>query len=99
MATFITTIKFTQQGVKGIDDSTRRAADLKAAAKKLGAKVTNVYWTLGEYDGLLIMEAPDDETATSVLLHLAAAGNVHTTTCRAFTAAEMDKIVAKVHVS
>ena len=99
MATFITTIKFTQQGVKGIDDSTKRAAALKAAAKKLGAKVTDVYWTLGEYDGLLIMEAPDDETATSVLLHLAAAGNVHTTTCRAFTAAEMDKIVAKVHVS
>ena len=99
MATFITTIKFTQQGVKGIDDSTKRAAALKAAAKKLGAKVTTVYWTLGEYDGLLIMEAPDDETATSVLLHLAAAGNVHTTTVRAFTAAEMDKIVAKVHVS
>ncbi len=97
MATFITTIKFTQQGVKGIDDSTKRAAALKAAAKKQGAKVTNVYWTLGEYDGLLILEAPDDETATSVLLHLAAAGNVHTTTCRAFTAAEMDKIVAKVH--
>ena len=99
MATFITTIKFTQQGVKGIDDSTKRAAALKAAAKKLGAKVTNVYWTMGEYDGLLIMEAPDEETATTVLLHLAAAGNVHTTTCRAFTAAEMDKIVAKVHVS
>ena len=71
---------------------------LKAAAKKLGAKVTNVYWTLGEYDGLLILEAPDDETATTVLLHLAALGNVHTTTVRAFTAAEMDKIVAKVHV-
>lgn len=99
MATFISTIKFTQQGVKGIDDSTKRAAALKAAAKKLGAKVTNIYWTLGEYDGLLIMEAPDDETATTVLLHLGAAGNVHTTTCRAFTAAEMDKIVAKVHVS
>ena len=97
MATFITTIKFTQQGIKGIGESTKRAAALKAAAKKLGAKVTNVYWTLGEYDGLLVLEAPDDETATAVLLHLAALGNVHTTTARAFTAAEMDKIVAKVH--
>ncbi|MDB5385341.1 MAG: hypothetical protein JWM11_987 [Planctomycetaceae bacterium] len=99
MATFITTIKFTQQGIKGIDDSTKRAAALKAAAKKLGAKVTNIFWTLGEYDGLLIFEAPDDETAMTVLLHLDALGNVHTTTVRAFTAAEMDKIVAKVHVS
>lgn len=99
MATFITSIKFAQQGIKGIDDSTKRAAAFKAAAKKLGAKVTNIYWTLGEYDGLVILEAPDDETAMTVLLHLGAAGNVHTTTVRAFTASEMDKIVAKVHVS
>jgi len=98
MATFITTIKFTQQGIKGIDESTKRAAALKAAAKKMGVKVTNIYWTLGEYDGLLILEAPDDKTAMTVLLHLAALGNVHTTTVRAFTAAEMDKIVTKVHV-
>ena len=67
MATFITTIKFTQQGIKGIADSTKRAAALKAAAKKMGAKVTNVFWTLGEYDGLLILEAPDDETAILVV--------------------------------
>lgn len=77
--------------------STKRAAAFKAAAKKLGAKVTNVYWTLGEYDGVVILEAPDDETAMTVLLYLAALGNVHTTTVRAFTAAEMDEIVAKMH--
>ncbi len=98
MATFITTIKFTQQGIKGIDETTKRAAAFKAAAKKLGVKVTDIYWTLGDYDGLLILEAPDDETATTALLHLGAMGNVHTTTCRAFTAAEMDKILTKVHV-
>lgn len=98
MATFITTIKFTQQGIKGIDETTKRASAFKAAARKLGAKVTDIYWTLGEYDGLLILEAPDDETATTAILHLGAAGNVHTTTLRAFTAAEMDKIIAKVHV-
>ena len=97
MATFITTIKFTQQGIKGIDESTKRAAALKTAAKKLGVKVTDVFWTMGDYDGLLIMEAPDDETVATVLLHLGAMGNVHTTTVRAFTAAEMDKITAKVH--
>jgi uncharacterized protein with GYD domain len=97
MATFITSIKFTQQGIKGIDETTRRAAAFKAAAKKLGVKITDIYWTLGEYDGLLILEAPDDETATTALLHLGAMGNDHTTTVRAFTAAEMDKILAKVH--
>ena len=97
MATFITTIKFTQQGIKAIDESTKRAAALKAAGKKMGVKITDIYWTLGDHDGVLIFEAADDETATTLLLHLGAAGNVHTTTCRAFTAAEMDKIVAKVH--
>ena len=97
MATFITTIKFTQQGIKGIDDTTKRAAALKAAARKMGVKVTDIYWTLGEYDGVLIFEAADDETATTLLLHLGGMGNVHTTTCRAFTAAEMDKILTRVH--
>ena len=97
MATFITTIKFTQQGIKGIGETTKRAAAFKAAAKKLGVKVTDIYWTLGDNDGLLILEAPDDETATTALLHLGATGHVHTTTVRAFTAAEMDKILEKVH--
>lgn len=97
MATFITTIKFTQQGIKDIDHTTRRAAALKASAKKMGVKIKDVYWTLGDHDGLLIVEAPDDETATRLLLHLGAMGNVHTTTCRAFTSAEMDKILEKMH--
>jgi uncharacterized protein with GYD domain len=97
MATFITTIKFTQQGIKDIDHTTKRAATFKAEAKKLGVKVKDMYWTLGDHDGLLVLEAPDDEAATAALLHLGAMGNVHTSTCRAYTAAEMAKIVAKVH--
>jgi len=99
MATFITTVKFTQQGIKAIDETTKRAVALKAAGKKLGVKVTNIYWTLGDHDGVLIFEASDDETATTFMLDVGARGNAHTTTCRAFTAAEMDKIVDKVHVA
>jgi uncharacterized protein with GYD domain len=97
MATFVTTIKYTQQGIKDIDHTTKRAAALKTAAKKLGARIREIYWTLGDHDGVLIFEAEDDETATVLLLHLGAMGNVHTSTCRAFTAAEMDRILAKVH--
>ena len=97
MASFITTIKFTQQGIKGIGETTKCAAALKSTAKKMGVKVKDIYWTLGEHDGVLVLEAPDDETATALLLHLAAAGNVHTTTVRAFTATEMDKILTNVH--
>ena len=98
MATFITTIKFSQQGIKDIDHTTKRAAIFKAEAKKMGVKVKDIYWTLGDHDGVLIFEAPDDETAATLLLHLGAGGNVHTTTVRAFTALEMDKILAKVHI-
>ncbi len=96
MATYLSTIKFTQQGFKAIRDTTKRAAALKVATKKMGIKVTNVYWTLGAYDGLLVFEAPDDETATGLLLQLATEGNVQTTTVRAFTAAEMDRILEKM---
>jgi uncharacterized protein with GYD domain len=95
MATFISTIKFTPQGIKAVGETTRRASALKAAAKKLGVKVTGVYWTLGAFDGLLIIEAPDDETATALLLQLGSLGNVQTTTCRAFGLAEMDQVLAK----
>jgi uncharacterized protein with GYD domain len=60
----------------------------------MGIKVTDIYWTLGAFDGLLILDAPDDETATAFLLNVGSQGNVQTTTARAFTAAEMDKILA-----
>jgi uncharacterized protein with GYD domain len=93
MATFITTIKFTQKGVQGIHESPKRAAAFKAAAKKMGVKVTDIYWTLGYFDGILIFEAPDDETASAAMLHLSAQGNVHTTTARAFGSTEMEKVV------
>jgi uncharacterized protein with GYD domain len=96
MATFISTIKFTEQGFKAIRETTKRAAAIKVATKKMGIKVTNIYWTLGAYDGLLIFEAPDDETATGLLLQLGAEGNLQTTTVRAFNAGEMDGILEKM---
>ncbi len=97
MATFLTTIKFTREGIKGIDDSTKRAVAFRTAARKLGVRVRDVYWTLGDYDGLLVLEASDDESVAAALLHLGLAGNVHTTTVRAFHAADMDKILTKLH--
>ncbi len=93
MATFICTIKFTDQGLKNIQETCQRAATVKGSARKLGIKVTSQYWTLGSFDGVLIFEAADDETATAFLLHLGSLGNVKTQTGRAFTAAEMEKIL------
>jgi uncharacterized protein with GYD domain len=93
MATYVTTIKFTPQGMSAIKETCKRAAAAKAAGRKMGVKVTDVYWTLGAFDGLLIFDAADDETATAFLLHLGSLGNVQTQTGRAFNAAEMEKIL------
>src|SRR5262245_46190527 len=96
MATFISTFNFTSQGIKGVGDTTKRAVAAKSAAKKMGVKITNVYWTLGAFDGLVILEAPDEETVTSFMLQLGSMGNVKTTTCRAFNSGEMDAVLAKL---
>src|SRR5262245_43382872 len=93
MATFITTMHFTEQGIKAVRDTCERAAALKTTARKLGVKVTGLYWTLGAFDGVLVCEAPDEATATAALLHLGTLGNIRTQTVRAFDAAEMQKIV------
>ena len=93
MATFITTTHFTDQGIKAIRDTCKRAEEFKATAKKMGAKVTGLYWTLGAFDSVVVFEAPDEATATAVMLQIAALGNVRTQTARAFDAAEMQKIL------
>jgi uncharacterized protein with GYD domain len=93
MATYISTIKFTQKGLEGIHESAKRANAFKAAAKKMGVKVTATYWTLGYFDGVIIFDAPDEETATAAMLHLSLQGNVHTTTARAYGSAEIEKVV------
>jgi uncharacterized protein with GYD domain len=94
MATYITTLKFTPQGIANIQDTCKRAAAFKAAARKLGGKVTAQYWTQGPFDGVLIFEAPDEQAATALMVHLASQGNVHTQTVPAHTAAEMEKVLA-----
>jgi uncharacterized protein with GYD domain len=93
MATFITTIKFTEKGIQGIKDTCKRASSFKAAAKKMGVNVSNIYWTLGRFDGVIVFDAKDDETATAAMLHLSSQGNVQTSTSRVYDAAEMAKVL------
>ena len=93
MATFITTLHFTEQGLKAVRDTCKRAAAFKTAAEKLGIKVSGQYWTLGAFDGVIVFEAPDETTATAAMLHLSSRGNFRTQTARAFDAAEMHKIL------
>ena len=93
MATFITTMHFTEQGIKAVRDTCSRAAAFKAAAEQMGVKVTGQFWTLGAFDGVIVYEAADDATATAAMLHLSSLGHLRTQTARAFDAAEMQKVL------
>jgi uncharacterized protein with GYD domain len=96
MAKYITLIKFTERGVKDIKDTGKRAAEFKAHAKKHGIEVAEQYWCTGAFDGLIIFDAPDEETAPAAMLSLSSRGFVATQTLRCFTAAEMSKVIGKV---
>ena len=96
MARFISTIRFTEQGIKQIKDTRKRAGALKTAAEKMGASVQDIYWTLGPCDGTVIFDAPDDETATAFMLSVASARNIQTQTARAFDSEEMEGILSKM---
>ncbi|WP_042370075.1 GYD domain-containing protein [Streptacidiphilus neutrinimicus] len=95
MATFISLVSWTDQGVRDYQDTTARARAFAAAAEALGAKLREMYWTVGPYDMVVVVDAPDDETATAVLLQVSGVGNVRTVSMRAYDAAEMDAIIAK----
>jgi len=96
MATYIVLGQFTDQGVRNIKETTRRAEAVKELAKKVGASVKDIYWTMGSYDIATVIEAPDEGTATAFFLSIGALGNVRTQTLRAFTAEEMSGILAKM---
>ena len=96
MATFISLVDLTQQGIRDFKDSPDRAAKFKTMADEVGVKVKDVYWTMGGHDAVLILEAPDDESVTAAMLGLGSLGNVRTQTLRAFSASEMKDIVSRV---
>ncbi|MFF4760533.1 GYD domain-containing protein [Streptomyces sp. NPDC001292] len=95
MPTYITLLNWTDQGIRNYKDTAKRAETFGAAAQKIGAKVLNTYWTVGPYDLVAVVEAPDDETVTAALLHLGGVGNIRSTTLRAFGREEMERVIAK----
>ena len=96
MPIYVTLLRYTERGVHNVKDTVKREEAFKSRAKKHGVTVKEAIWTLGAHDGVAIFEAPDDETATSVILSADDLGNGRTETMRGFTAAEMEKLLAKV---
>jgi uncharacterized protein with GYD domain len=96
MATFVLLSNFTDQGLRAVKQTTKRAEAARAAAKEVGVNLREIFWTQGQYDVVAIVEAPDESALTAFGLSLAGAGNVRSQTLRAFTKDEMEKILAKV---
>jgi uncharacterized protein with GYD domain len=96
MATYISLVQFTDKGIQAAKETTQRVAEWAAKVRSMGVSIKQMYWTLGQYDQICVFEAPDDETAASVLLSADILGNIRTQTLRAFTDDEMEKILANI---
>ena len=95
MARYISLLRFTEQGAKNIKKSTSRAHQFDKMAAKAGVKVEGQYWTMGKYDGVLIVSADSEQKVLHLLTSLASLGNVRTATMQAFEDKEFDAIAGK----
>ncbi len=84
MPTYISLVKWTEQGIRDLKESLARADSTADLAESVGGKLVQLYWTVGPYDIVAIFEAPDDETAAAMQLTVGSRGAVRTTTLRAF---------------
>jgi uncharacterized protein with GYD domain len=96
MATYIALCNWTDQGIRSVKDSAQRAEAAEAAARKVGVTMKSTMWTLGSYDMIVQLEAPDDAAVTAFGLAVGMQGNIRTQTLRAFSRDEMKAILSKV---
>lgn len=96
MPRYVILSRFTDQGIRNIREFPAVVRENRDRAKALGVTILASYFTVGEYDRIQIIEAPDEGTAMSALLMLGVQGNVRTTTMQAFTLEEMERFIAKI---
>lgn len=96
MPTYVTLFQFTQQGIQNIKESPARLDTARASIEAAGGKIVGYYLTMGQYDGVIITEGPDDETVARILLASGALGNVRTETLRAFPEDEYRQLIASL---
>ena len=89
-------INWTEQGIRNVKDTIKRAKSFEGAVEKVGGKSLGFYYTIGRYDMVAMVEAPTDEAIASVLFSLGSLGNVRTETLKAFSMSEADDIIEKI---
>ncbi len=93
MPTYISLMKFTEQGIKNVKDHPKRREAAAKAIESLGGKLLHTYLTMGRYDIVAIVEAPDDDTAAKFAVITGMQGNVSTETMRALNEGEFDRLL------
>jgi uncharacterized protein with GYD domain len=93
MATFISLINFTDQGIRNVKESPNRAEAFTGLATKMGLTVKSIQWTSGTFDMVVVTEG-SDEAAMAALLTVGALGNVRSQTLRAYSADDIKKVIA-----
>ena len=96
MPNYVCLVSFTQEGLKQLHATTRRARAFKEKVEAHGITIKATLWTLGRYDLVHILEAPDDETAAAMAFSMGALGNVRTEILRGFDVDEMETILKNV---
>ena len=96
MPTFMLSLNFTDQGIRGIKDAPKRTQAARDLAKKMGVEIKHVYLTAGDSDLVVFVETPNGDNVAKFALALGAIGNVHTRTGRAWTEAEFMKLVSEL---
>lgn len=96
MATYVTLMNFTEQGVRNIKDTIKRTEAAKQLGAQSGVTIKEVLWTQGQYDVVIISESNDEIASSAFVLAAAKGGNIRTQVMRAFTQAEMQKILDKI---
>ena len=96
MAKYVVLFNWTEQGVRTAKDTVKRFEQARDALQQMGMSFDTIVWTIGRYDIVAVVDAPDDETVAAAMVQLAGAGNVRTETLRGFTADEVGGILQKL---
>lgn len=100
MPTYVCLFNWTDQGIRNVRDTIERVERGSALAEeKYGVRLGQIYWTVGPYDLVSLFEAPDDQSISAFLLELGSAGNVRTTTLRAYDREEMRGSIERLRSS
>ncbi len=94
MATYVTLLRYTEQGLKNIKEGPSRLEKAKQAFRALGGELKSFHLVQGRYDAIVISEAPNDEVVAKFALATGSQGNVRTETMRAFTEDEYRKLIS-----